>query len=300
MGACRMRGPHGAGWSSLAARRAHNPKVAGSNPAPATNFPYDSKQSCWLDAETGIKPVFLHLQVDPSAEQLPQQRPRFQRRLRVAVESGGDLLTEQRGSPGRMRSTFADCFAPAELPACISSRRIASARSMAACRSAGVMSGSPCFSRSRSRSRRAVTSCSSRGALVTRACIARVCLASSSFISFAMMATRRGSRRSRRTGSRMVCSRSSRRARTPLPQIRPPTYPEQEYSCAFDHVVRPAGRAAQEPTAAEQIGAILKRMHQLVPSLPPDQQRALAAAMEKSFAAPEGLEGLQTNPALPR
>src|SRR5699024_6793471 len=27
-----------AGWSSLAARRAHNPKVAGSNPAPATSF----------------------------------------------------------------------------------------------------------------------------------------------------------------------------------------------------------------------------------------------------------------------
>ena len=34
-----MRDPTGAGWSSLAARRAHNPKVAGSNPAPATN-PY--------------------------------------------------------------------------------------------------------------------------------------------------------------------------------------------------------------------------------------------------------------------
>ena len=27
-----------AGWSSLAARRAHNPKVAGSNPAPATSL----------------------------------------------------------------------------------------------------------------------------------------------------------------------------------------------------------------------------------------------------------------------
>ena len=27
----------GAGWSSLVARRAHNPKVVGSNPAPATN-----------------------------------------------------------------------------------------------------------------------------------------------------------------------------------------------------------------------------------------------------------------------
>ena len=26
-----------AGWSSLEARRAHNPKVAGSNPAPATS-----------------------------------------------------------------------------------------------------------------------------------------------------------------------------------------------------------------------------------------------------------------------
>jgi hypothetical protein len=35
-------GPHimpdfAAGWSSLAARRAHNPKVVGSNPTPATN-----------------------------------------------------------------------------------------------------------------------------------------------------------------------------------------------------------------------------------------------------------------------
>ena len=31
----------GAGWSSLAARRAHNPKVVGSNPAPATNLRAD-------------------------------------------------------------------------------------------------------------------------------------------------------------------------------------------------------------------------------------------------------------------
>ena len=29
--------PNDAGWSSPVARRAHNPKVAGSNPAPATN-----------------------------------------------------------------------------------------------------------------------------------------------------------------------------------------------------------------------------------------------------------------------
>ena len=29
-----------AGWSSLVARRAHNPKVVGSNPSPATNVNY--------------------------------------------------------------------------------------------------------------------------------------------------------------------------------------------------------------------------------------------------------------------
>ncbi len=30
--------PVDAGWSSLVARRAHNPKVVGSNPAPATKI----------------------------------------------------------------------------------------------------------------------------------------------------------------------------------------------------------------------------------------------------------------------
>ena len=37
-----MLGFSDAGWSSLAARRAHNPKVTGSNPVPAT------KQVCSL------------------------------------------------------------------------------------------------------------------------------------------------------------------------------------------------------------------------------------------------------------
>ena len=32
-----------AGWSSLVARRAHNPKVVGSNPAPATNTSKNNK-----------------------------------------------------------------------------------------------------------------------------------------------------------------------------------------------------------------------------------------------------------------
>ncbi len=35
----------GAGWSSLVARRAHNPKVVGSNPAPATNISWMYKVS---------------------------------------------------------------------------------------------------------------------------------------------------------------------------------------------------------------------------------------------------------------
>src|SRR5947209_1378235 len=34
----KWRSINGAGWSSLVARRAHNPKVVGSNPTPATNF----------------------------------------------------------------------------------------------------------------------------------------------------------------------------------------------------------------------------------------------------------------------
>ncbi|BCE05371.1 hypothetical protein RSC2_03380 [Bacillus paralicheniformis] len=33
-----------AGWSSSVARRAHNPKVAGSNPAPATKSNFHTKK----------------------------------------------------------------------------------------------------------------------------------------------------------------------------------------------------------------------------------------------------------------
>ena len=40
-----MSGSPDAGWSSLVARRAHNPKVAGSNPAPATKSPWPA--CCW-------------------------------------------------------------------------------------------------------------------------------------------------------------------------------------------------------------------------------------------------------------
>ena len=39
---------HSAGWSSLVARRAHNPKVVGSNPAPATNLTGRLDNLKWL------------------------------------------------------------------------------------------------------------------------------------------------------------------------------------------------------------------------------------------------------------
>ena len=46
---CVLQHDHIAGWSSLVARRAHNPKVAGSNPAPATQeSPPNGGFSCSL------------------------------------------------------------------------------------------------------------------------------------------------------------------------------------------------------------------------------------------------------------
>src|SRR5215217_3579302 len=52
----RYNGRRDAGWSSQVARRAHNPEVAGSNPAPATaEGPGNGVFcfSCWRPARTG-------------------------------------------------------------------------------------------------------------------------------------------------------------------------------------------------------------------------------------------------------
>ena len=52
LGALRIMRTSDAGWSSLVARRAHNPKVVGSNPAPATKFSKGSQQGgpfCTVD-----------------------------------------------------------------------------------------------------------------------------------------------------------------------------------------------------------------------------------------------------------
>ena len=45
---CAEAHPNSAGWSSLVARRAHNPKVVGSNPAPATKS--SARSHRWLRA----------------------------------------------------------------------------------------------------------------------------------------------------------------------------------------------------------------------------------------------------------
>src|SRR5581483_10651921 len=60
--ACRMRGPPGAGWSSLAARRAHNPKVAGSNPAPATML---YKNNSRIQNTTSAASLGIHFSLRP-------------------------------------------------------------------------------------------------------------------------------------------------------------------------------------------------------------------------------------------
>ena len=50
-----------AGWSSQVARQAHNLKVVGSNPAPATNFPFTSSQY-------SLQSLFVHKKKDRSFE----------------------------------------------------------------------------------------------------------------------------------------------------------------------------------------------------------------------------------------
>jgi hypothetical protein len=53
---------HDAGWSSMVARRAHNPKVVGSNPAPAT------RSNALVYAEAFFLPACLTL-TTPSSDQ---------------------------------------------------------------------------------------------------------------------------------------------------------------------------------------------------------------------------------------
>ena len=73
-----------AGWSSLVARRAHNPKVAGSNPAPATR-----KKGSQL---FGAAALFSFL---PAAEWLVH-RPRVDSNREGAMDRSGRIGEERR------------------------------------------------------------------------------------------------------------------------------------------------------------------------------------------------------------
>jgi hypothetical protein len=55
----KSRSIYSAGWSSLVARRAHNPKVVGSNPTPATNQVAKQQGLPILQSEA----LFLELQL---------------------------------------------------------------------------------------------------------------------------------------------------------------------------------------------------------------------------------------------
>ena len=78
-----------AGWSSLVARWAHNPKVGGSNPPPATNFSW----SLIPQIRNRIKP-------NSGAASKPGRKP--QSRLFLAKFLAirfGEALSHQRGNP---------------------------------------------------------------------------------------------------------------------------------------------------------------------------------------------------------
>ena len=75
-----------AGWSSLVARRAHNPKVVGSNPAPATNI--EGPGTAW---------AFVLCRADSVAQSLRHQisivalRTPLRTRLAVVVTKSFEL-----------------------------------------------------------------------------------------------------------------------------------------------------------------------------------------------------------------
>jgi hypothetical protein len=86
-----------AGWSSLAARRAHNPKVVGSNPTPATNK-YSSKPTTKACPPGGL--FLFVLRVNPVAPDIAPLR-------RLALD-----LDFKKSAPHFVYSSPQGCFAP--------------------------------------------------------------------------------------------------------------------------------------------------------------------------------------------
>ena len=99
-----------AGWSSLVARWAHNPKVEGSNPSPATNTPQGLRVSSQISKTTldhlnewvGLFPCQAPFSREPSEP----SEPRF-----------CGLASCCRSSPCRTHSSWSDCWHGASVPA---------------------------------------------------------------------------------------------------------------------------------------------------------------------------------------
>ena len=107
----------GAGWSSPVARQAHNLKVAGSNPAPATNaYTYEHTHKPAHSTQTtpsplanmpaGLLSFTLHRRCRPLADTATRlrDRPRRTQRKGRGLRSTLDLRRLQNAGQGRGRS----------------------------------------------------------------------------------------------------------------------------------------------------------------------------------------------------
>ncbi len=63
-----------AGWSSLAARRAHNPKVTGSNPVPATKY-FSNKNAVNLSIDATTKRCIMRTSLTQSVTEKTFESP---------------------------------------------------------------------------------------------------------------------------------------------------------------------------------------------------------------------------------
>src|SRR5438270_4209031 len=89
-----------AGWSSLVARWAHNPKVGGSNPPPATKTPCTLLLKSILSGFLGFRPTGLHSQRYPSF-------PRSTHLASCLTAIGGEFQADVIG-PGQGRDSSGD------------------------------------------------------------------------------------------------------------------------------------------------------------------------------------------------
>jgi hypothetical protein len=95
--------PHDAGWSSSVARRAHNPKVAGSNPAPATKRrPWQIERSAraFCVVQARLLTDLLTGRVMASASVHQHRGPRARRRQRRSHTADPHLARQ----PGHLGS----------------------------------------------------------------------------------------------------------------------------------------------------------------------------------------------------